>query len=565
MRRIILFILLSVISATGFAKLSVSLDRTTIDLDQTVNLTISSDEQIDDQPNLDGLKKDFSILGTSKNAQLTIINGNSQRLQQWIITLIPLHTGKVTIPAITIGKETTTSLALTIKANSPATISSKNAIFLTANIEPVTAYVNSQVLYIVKLFYRNESISGSLSEPGFGTLAFTRVGNDLNYQVTTNGKRYNVLERRYVFFPQKSGQLSLPGVVFNGEVPTHSSRNDSLNELLQFTGTRPIQVRAPAVILTVKAKPATVDADSWVPAKDFSAKEIWSSNLTTIHVGDPITRTIVLRAVGLPGNQLPDIASANVMNTNVYPSPAKIDTDTDGNNIIGSKIIKIAYIPTQATTIVLPAITLKWFDISKGRLISTTLPAQTVHIHPAANEIHISNTSSSTAALPLMPLNKPAAAVDTSKLPSTIWPWIAASLALLWVLTLLFGWWQRQRRHMAHSSVEQPQKEKPKNARQMIRHACNTNDAKALSQALILWAQKQWPQQKIRHLGDVAQQSMSKTLKQAIRNLEPLLYKNQSNICDGHQFWLLFAQNEKIKSTPTKVANSDLPSLYPED
>src|SRR5690606_12967135 len=43
-----------------------------------------------------------------------------------------------------------------------------------------------------------------------------QVGDDAQYNREIDGRRYNVIERRYLLIPERSGSLTVPGASFEG-------------------------------------------------------------------------------------------------------------------------------------------------------------------------------------------------------------------------------------------------------------------------------------------------------------------------------------------------------------
>ncbi|MDE5037947.1 BatD family protein, partial [Francisella tularensis] len=56
---------------------------------------------------LDVLAKDFTVYNTSTSSKTTIVKGEQSSLFELIVTLMPNKTGKLTIPAIKFGNQTT--------------------------------------------------------------------------------------------------------------------------------------------------------------------------------------------------------------------------------------------------------------------------------------------------------------------------------------------------------------------------------------------------------------------------------------------------------------------------
>mgnify|MGYP003638995008 CR=1 FL=1 len=564
LRNIIAFMLISLAGlATTYASVTATLDRNTIAMGESVNLTIQTDSTPDAQPQLTGLQKNFQVIGNSNSSQISIINGKQTRNEKWTISLMPKKAGTFVIPAIQLGKQSTKPITIIVKPATKLPLHGK--IFLEATVNPKQPYVGGQAEYIVKLFYAVDGLSGSLLNPD---IPGARVlGNDVSYQIKRYGKIYNVLERHYVFFPQKAGQLTIPGIIFSGQVPESHANSRSMDQLFQMTGGKPMQLAARPIDVTVAARPANINETDWLPAQSVMLKQYWNGETKAIHVGDPITRTIEVRAVGLPGNRIYSLTLPTVDNANAYPSQAKVNTVTDGNNIIGSRTEKIAYIPTKPGKFILPAVSLHWFNTLTGKAETATLKAKSFTILPALPGSTVTppplkpGLTPKPMVTPLMPL-QPAEEHDNHD----DWLWgLIIAFAIAWLFTM-FLWWQSRRRRqnkMTEEAEPASQVMTLKQARQAVRNACNCNDAKQLESALLTWAKRYWPRKKIRNIHDINSSAIHPDLHQAIETLMTALYKQGVNKCDGHHFWLAFIENEKHQIQQNVKVDDDLPPLHP--
>ena len=95
-----------------------------------------------------------------------------------------------------------------------------------------------------------------------------------------------------------------------------------------FQTTRPVHIRSPKVSLTVKDMP-TVDVKGkvWLPAKEFTIKEKWSGDTENIQMSEPLTRTVVMFAKGLRGEQLPELPVPDYGSVKTYPDKAQTKTE----------------------------------------------------------------------------------------------------------------------------------------------------------------------------------------------------------------------------------------------
>ncbi len=87
---------------------------------------------------------------------------------------------------------------------------SSDDFFLTSSVSKETIYVQEQLLYTVKIYFSMPFDQGAqLGAPLVDNAVIQQLGNDISTQEVIDGLRYNVIERRFVLFPQSSGSLEI--------------------------------------------------------------------------------------------------------------------------------------------------------------------------------------------------------------------------------------------------------------------------------------------------------------------------------------------------------------------
>ena len=282
-----------------------------------------------------------------------------------------------------------------MEKSSGASEDSAGDIFIEMEVEPGEAYVQGQVLVRVQLFHVVDLAGGSISDPKAEQALIRRLGKDHTFSSYRNGRRYQVIERRYAVFPQVSGKLELSAPVFNGQIlerRKHRSgrfgnifENSPFDDL--FTSTRRIRLRGKAVSLTVLTPPATALGSVWLPAESLELGEVWQPETEKIHVGDPVTRTLILRSRGLTGGQLPDLVPESVDGFKLYPDKEEVETRNLEEGVEGLRKQKITFIPSRAGTLVIPAVRLHWWDTSADRQLTEELPERVITVLPAGDAL----------------------------------------------------------------------------------------------------------------------------------------------------------------------------------
>ncbi|MCP4041265.1 MAG: protein BatD, partial [Gammaproteobacteria bacterium] len=215
-------------SATVSADITASVDRPVISDEDTFSLRLTiAGKGSGGEPDLAPLRKDFEVLGTGKSSRINIINGRMESRTEWKITLAPRHDGEIVIPAIEVGGDKSQPLMIKVLKASQASAGRSQDLFLEVEAGPTAPYVQSQVTYTVRLFFREIS-EGQLYDPEPVNALVRRIGEDVSYTAQRNNQSYRVIERRYAIFPQASGRLTVPAPMFSGKVPDGTRRQHSL-------------------------------------------------------------------------------------------------------------------------------------------------------------------------------------------------------------------------------------------------------------------------------------------------------------------------------------------------
>lgn len=565
MKKIFKYFLLIILfcTNTSFAALTAQVDRTQIQAGETFTLMIRADKQTNARPDLSALTKQFTILGENKSQRISITNGNTTATTDWAISLMAKRNGKQIIPAITLANEKTKPLSITVSKPSAA----KNAagadeVFIETSLEPENPYIGSQMLYTMKLYYRDGLESGTLSQPETSNAMVSRLGKDINYRTTKHGKSYQVLERRYVLFPEKVGRIHIQPIAFAGVKLNRRRRG------FGYTGRQTrINAVAPGENITVLAQPAAFTG-TWLPATALSVKQHWTKQPPQFQVGEPMTRTIRITAHGLTGEQIPELLLPTIAGINTYSNKPIIENRMDNHGVIGERIEKIVYIPTQTGKLTIPEIRLAWFDTTTKKIRHAIIPALKTSVHPAAKTPHtggrpaiISEPQTKTIAnLSGAPIVHPIIGASTHSTTS-FWPWLSLGLLLLWLSTLASWFWHKRRVAPKTETILEQHHYSQRKAYRKLKQACEQNDVRAMQQTCLQWAKLHWPDESITSLGDVARLSDANEFTQQCVQLDAALYGNANNAVDASQFWQAI-QTFKTNNTTDKKTSDGLPPLW---
>ncbi len=588
-RSLFLFIMMCVSVPAVWADVQASLDRSTIHAGDTVTLTIeATDNDRDGKPDLSVLKKDFDILGATSSRQIQIINGQHSERRQWRVELDPKSTGSLNIPAIAVGSLHTQALELLV-TEQPVTASTdtNEPVFFQTEIEPAThsPYVQQQVHYTLRMYYRLPLVEGSIDEPQSDNAIIERLGEDQRYQTTVDEQDYQVLERRYAVFPQKSGKLILSPVSFDGRVmstSTNRSFQGHMDSLMgRFLGGgnpfgesgKRVRVRSQPVTLDVQPIPADFSGVHWLPSENLTLKDDWEPSPPKFRVGEPVTRTITLRAKGLEASQLPELEIPDSASLPQYPEQPVDENHTDGDWVFGSRRQAFAFVPSQTGPASLPEIRIDWWDTDAQQTRTAILPAQEISVLPSS-----ANASASTAPKVIEPTqseepNDNTATTEDNSNPDdqisriNFWWWLAVSggaIILMAIIMLAYRNRRRKLRGFAHTNAGitlAPPSKRINTARRTLRSACENNDPQTAAPALLDWAACEWPQDAPRNLGTLALRLGSGM--DVVHELDQALYAADHNTWNGANLWNTFKKGFPKSANDQTSKDQGLAPLYP--
>lgn len=580
-----LMALIVVPAASIAAPLSATLDRSIMAADETVTLTIETTQtDTPNQPDLEPLRAQFDILGISQSSRIQFINGKTDATKSWIINLAPKQQGTLTIPRLRVGREQTEEIVLKIEAagqqtGQPGETNDRDDVYLEMNADIAAPYVQQQVIVTQRLFYRVPLREGALSKLESDGALIERLGEDKEYEKDVNGQRYRVIERRYAVFPQKSGELVLPGAQLSAQIPEQRGKNSALNRLFgrdiddpfgMLQSLRPITRRSDNITLDVRPQPATASNGSWLPARQLTLEEEWTPDNPRLIVGQPVTRTVRVIAEGLASNQFPPLPVPELAFAKVYPDQTNSKHVAQANGLTATVEQKLAIIPQTGGDYTLPEVRIPWWNVVTQRQEIARLPPRKIHVQ-------IDPTANTTAPPPVTanaPVNIPtfeplvAQQSDVRDNQPRLWQTITAAIALGWAVTIAL-WLHDRRRRTGNKITSTPQQIKSgtatsRAALSQLKDACNNNDPRAATQALLAWGNANWPENAPRTLPALAARLADANVRRVILGLDSLLYCDKPAEWNGRDALMVLTSGLKLPAH-TQTKPEDLPPLYPAD
>ena len=414
------------------AEVTATLDRTRIVLGETVTLVLQTDDPSQSlEGDLSALDQDFLLLDRRSETQMSIVNGSRSAEVRMSLVLEPKRNGRLTIPSLPIGDGGTRPLEINVDAAPTPMPGEMPAVFIEVAVTPedVPAYVHAQLGLTVRVFYQQNLTEAAISQPE-PSPASVRLLDEVPFQSSRNGTRYRVLERHYAIFPERSGELVIPPLKLSGRLVER--RGDRLWQP-NVRGRR-IEVESDEIRLDIKPRPASFAGDSWQPARSLELMQQISA-ADALKVGEPVTRTVIVDALGLEENMITEPVWPEIPDARIYPDQPQGISRDDGQWVLGHKEFRYAVVPEKEGELVLPELKVEWWDTVNDRQQTAVLPAKVLQVLPSV-------TAPISPQLPQAPDsnvidNLPQGAISGGA-PS-YWRWLTALFAFLWLATLAVG------------------------------------------------------------------------------------------------------------------------------
>lgn len=399
------------------------LDRAQVGHGETATLNIQTDQSvssIDYAP----LQRQFDVGGQTVRRSFQRSNGRSTAMSLFAVGIRPRGPGVFTVPALRVGNTITAPLQLTVVAPSVLPASGDADAFVETVVDAARPYVQQAVGVQVRLHYAVPLMSGKLEQDPPTGASLRQVGEDLTYQREIDGRRYNVVERRFLLIPERSGALTLPGARFNGQ--TMGGFFDQVFD----DGRKAVSAASPAKRLDVQPIPAQAP-QPWLPLHDLKLR--YAQAPKQARAGEAVTVEIEVIADGASATQLPPVVLAETPGVQLFADPPQVDEQFVDGRPRSILRRRIAIVPAQAGAVSIGGPRIEWWDAAQGVARTAMLPP--LQLQVAQGEGVASNPAEA-AATAKVETGTSVSANPGGAVFSQWWPWVllvaAALIALAW-------------------------------------------------------------------------------------------------------------------------------------
>lgn len=386
----------------AFPKITAQLDRTEATLEDQIVLTVAVDGLTADQPGVPELPElpEFEIIQAGRNSTQRELQGELRAFDRFHFILIPLETGRLTIPPIPVhaGGRVYRTEALEIEVGEPAPRAPEQMrVLVEASVSTAEPYVGQQVIYVWRFFQRVEAHDLQLQTPEPDGVTVEPLGKTGPYRTERNGQEFLVQEVRWALFPQVAGRLVIPPLALRCRLP-REQRPDQLEpfrrRLQQAFGVQATELRilrTRPIELEVRPLPAAPEGFSGLVGSFRLQARLSRRQLA---VGKSATLTLTVAGEGnaqmIPEPRLPEIPGLKIYHDR--PSSA-LDPSTEG--LSGRRVFRKDLVPQRPGNLTLPPVRLTYFDPETASYRTARTPELTLQVAPSEEpeDLHLLEAS----------------------------------------------------------------------------------------------------------------------------------------------------------------------------
>lgn len=549
--------------------LTSTVDRNNVRVNEVVNLNVQYDQQASkSQLNLDGLQADFDVLSVSprSSSSTSLKNGKIRKEEStvWRIALAPKREGQLTIPAFSINGDQSKAIFINVQSNGSGNGSGNNSsaasddpfsVFLSANTD--TAYPGQQLLIEIEISAA-ANVAGLSGSPLEIDNADVEQLEQKSGQRLENGLIRNIVIISYAVFPKQAGTLSIPATTFTA---TQGGGRRSY-----FDSRQGQRVVARSVPLDIEVKPLDSSKSPWFPAQNVAIESRWSDDTSTMTVGEPITRTVVITALGQRAELIPPLNEYVSPDYKSYKDQAQLEDNKTDKGYAATRIESEAIVAAKEGSLVLPEQRISWWDVTNGQWQEAILPSETLKVAANTGIKRVQN---------IEPLAQQTYSQDiTNQNNGSHWLWliICGLLALLClvqtvVILRLKGTLTSSEKKTTTGALTSVNQSEAK-AWKTLQKALKSEDLNRIRQSILLWGKSFDASQPLKTLDALSQYSsdaqLNASLKDSFNQFERALYK-QGSAFDVSALAQLMTQLRKQMASEKQTnqkGKAKLKSLY---
>ncbi|MGF1792220.1 hypothetical protein L4D21_16585 [Photobacterium profundum] len=271
-------------------------------------------------------------------------------------------------------------------------------ILLSSELVNDTVYPDTEVIYNLTVKSRADIHFSNVKPPRAKGVNVRRGKQDHQYHFVGNNE-FRVSTYRFYVSAEEAGTFVLEGAsLAHVEVKDDGSRKRVLNQ------SQPVSLNSRAIPDNYQGL--------WLPSKQVTLEQEWSSDIDTLQAGESITRTLTLFIHGRDIDSFPELSMTSPDTANVYNERPQFEGRDGGMSMTMQQVI----VPRVEGELTIPAIAIPWFNLSINGMDVASVEPLTLTI-----------TENQTQTLALQ--------VAIPEPSAGYWPLVTLLVTLLWLMT----------------------------------------------------------------------------------------------------------------------------------
>jgi hypothetical protein len=255
-------------------------------------------------------------------------------------------------------------ILLCLMLASAALAEDRDTLHLSLVLDPMTEapFERQMVLATLRGVYREKITHEEVKMRPMTDFDWMRLGQDTWTNEQIDGRPALVMERRIALFPRGAGTLTIPPVAHELQILGPGGARET------------VIIRSAPVTLTARPKPEGA-GETWLPAEAVEISESWSADPAALKDGDSVERKVILRALGVAPERLPEQPPMREPWLITFAPPEERSVQITPAGPVSTVIWRWTLRPITGEPGVIREVTLPWFDTGSGEAKIATIPA----------------------------------------------------------------------------------------------------------------------------------------------------------------------------------------------
>lgn len=357
-----LFLLLACVAWSGVTlaevRLSIRADKKEIVLGEPLLVELKAEDVREPlgSISLDMLKQDFNVYAVSSNVQQQGRKGRAVKNETITLTLYPLRTGKLQLPAFSYRGKSTRPLPVSVLESGKK----MSRVIFKRILDSAQPQVRQAATLVLEI-YDDGSLQWSVPRELVASGAHQRRLAESQREEVLEGTRYTVHRYAWALMPLREGSLKIAFPMldaFKFGTRLRYAVAPLLLNAAPVPAYLPVHVAIGKPLLTMEALPAEIAVDR------------------------PVNRVFTLQGSGISTEGLGKLLASIRGNESVRFYPLEISQIESEHSSTAMQTLRVSlpFVPLRTGTLQLPDINLPYYDPANGRLESLSVQAAQVEV-----------------------------------------------------------------------------------------------------------------------------------------------------------------------------------------